>query len=534
MQQTDPSDAIAAALRASEARLSSVLATAMDAIVTVDEAQNVLGFNPSAERLFGHAVADVLGRSLDRLVPARVRAQHAADVARFGQSGASVRSMGGTRVVCAHASGREFPAEARISRAEVDGRHFTTIALRDLTPLDHAEDVSDGLATQLRHAQRVTALGTLAGGVAHEINNVLMRILSNAALAATEAPHAAGLAQPLEEICRACKAGASIVKPILAFIQKRDGLDEFRVLELAPLARETARVLRALLPPNVSIELEVDPTTPTVRAAAVQIEQVIVNLCTNAWHALGEGPGLVELSVERALVAPESAAARRGLSPGEYARIRVVDRGCGMDRQTLERAFEAFFTTKPNGEGTGLGLAVVRGIVTSHGGAIFAESEPAVGSTFDVYLPRADAPAEAASAAKPSGTSTRARSWLLVVDAEAEDALAMARPLERLGYSVVTAVDTTTALDALQARHHELALVLVDPTLLPADGLELARVAARLDRELPVVVATSFATPEFAARAVAAGVREVLAKPLDGRRLLDSIARHARVAPPLH
>ncbi len=516
-----------AALRESERWLAAIVDSTVDAIISLDDSQRIVGFNRSAERIFGPPAADMLGRSLDALLPARFREGHAGMVADYTEHGASARHMGAARVTGLRADGREFPASACISRSTSGGRRLTTVVLRDEEELARAEDANKDLTSQLHHRQRLEALGTLAGGVAHDFNNILMAIGGNLDLAEADAPRHSLVAESLGEIRRASERGAALVKQILAFSRKRPA-EPPAVVELGSVVRDAVRLLRAALPPRVSLRLEIAPETPAVRMPPTQIEQVAMNLCTNAWHAVGAA-GVVRVSVEAALVAADSAAARRGLTPGAFARLRVSDEGCGMDRETLDRIFEPFFTTKPQGEGTGLGLAVVHGIVTSHGGAILVESQPGVGSTFEVYLPASEFPTKPPSPPPEQPTKDApGRGLILVVDDEPTVAIAWSRMLERAGFEVVTAVDASVAIETLAARHGELALLLTDLSMPRHDGVALAREANRLDPALPVVFATCFATPGLATRVSAFNVREVLAKPLALRDLVEAVSRHAR------
>jgi signal transduction histidine kinase len=250
----------------------------------------------------------------------------------------------------------------------------------DVTELRAAERRQRDLEQQLAHSQKLEALGTLAGGIAHDLNNTLVPILSLAKLALMDLPEGSELRQDLETISASSERARDLVKQILAFSRKQNS--NKALIDPATGAARTLQMLRASLPANIAL-VEKIAAVPQIFADAVQLEQVLVNLVTNAAQAIGLGSGVITVEIARAYADPRAARP-------EFVRLAVADTGCGIDNQTVKRIFEPFFTTKDVGEGTGLGLALVHGIVTGHGGTIHVASEPGNGTVFTVLLPAAE------------------------------------------------------------------------------------------------------------------------------------------------
>jgi signal transduction histidine kinase len=268
-----------------------------------------------------------------------------------------------------------------------DITHFVAIK-QDISERLRAEETRARLEEQLHAAQKLDALGTLAGGVAHDFNNILAVILGNVELAAEDVGPAHVAVGSLDEIRRAARRAQSLVQRILAFSREEAGPHE-RVA-LRQVVEDALAILRPAIPATVALTATCAEDTPTVEADATQIEQVLLNVCTNAWHALPESAGRIDVRVD-AVAAGEGTANPTLGPPERWARVRVTDNGSGMDPTTRGRIFEPFFTTKPPGQGTGLGLSVVHGIVKAHGGVIEVASEPGGGTTFTIYLPAAPA-----------------------------------------------------------------------------------------------------------------------------------------------
>jgi PAS domain S-box-containing protein len=324
---------------------------------------------------------------------------------------------------------------------------------------------------QLRQAQKMDALGTLAGGVAHDFNNILAAIRGYGELARLDAPPGGELRQSIDEILTACARARDLVRRILLFSRREQSSRD--VMPLGPVVEEALQLLRATLPPNIEIRSHAAPHLPLVRADATQVHQVVMNLGTNAAYAMRENGGLLSVELGAIDVKTQAAEFLAELKPGRYLRLSVTDTGCGMRPEIRERLFEPFFTTKGQA-GTGLGLSVVHGIVRDHGGTIAVASEPGAGSRFDVHLPAAPEGA-APRAADPAQEPRGAGQHVMYVDDEPALCHVMTRILVHLGYRCTAFTDPVAALHEFRTAPHAFDAVVTDLQMPAMSGLELAR-----------------------------------------------------------
>lgn len=509
-----------ATLRASEQRLSSIVDSAMDAIITVDEDQRILVFNAAACAVFRCAAADAIGQPLARFLPWRFRAAHLDQLRAFVNDPPT--RVERAQITGLRADGEEFPAEVSRSHIEVQGRRIFTVILRDISARLAAEAARDALEAQLRVAQKMEAIGTLASGIAHDFNNILGAIYGYTELARQHAGPDRLLGEFLGEVSTATSRAAALVRQILAF--SRQEQPQRQVIRLAPVIQEALQLLRAAVPSSVSFEVSLPPDTHAVLANATQIHQVIMNLGSNAAHAMRDQTGRMTLTLENCDVDANLAALVADLRPGPHVCLTVRDTGRGMDRATAERIFDPFFTTKAPGDGTGLGLSVVHGIMRGHEGAITVRSQPGDGTTFSLYFPAAlGPPADAPGAAQdlPRGHGER----ILFVDDEETLGRLGKRMLERLGYTVEVETRPQAALAAVRARPGAYALVITDLTMPELRGTDLARQLRELRADLPVLLTSGHSADLTPAGMAAAGIHEVLLKPFSAEDLGRAIQR---------
>jgi PAS domain S-box-containing protein len=468
------------ALHHSEARLAGIVGSAPDAIITVNEAQRIVVFNAAAERMFGCPVADALGEPLDRFIPARFRRAHTEHIREFGQTGVTTRSMTTPgRLVALRNTDEEFPIEATISQVQTDGEKLYSVIIRDVTDRERAEEVLHQTARQLQQAQKMEAVGRLAGGVAHDFNNLLTAVLGHAELALAAADPGGTVHADLERVHTAATKAAAVTGQLLTFSRKQK-LDP-QIVDLGGLVTEIGATLHPLLGEDVRLELSLAPDLGLVRADPAQLEQVLMNLTMNARDAMPSG-GSLTIEMANVDFAEAPLLTEGNLSPGAYVMLKVSDTGIGMRPDVQARIFEPFFTTKGPTKGTGLGLAMVYGIVTQSGGQISVYSEPGAGSTFKIYLPRVTAesgerlpvPTEARAA---GGTET----VLLAEDNEPVRVLAE-RILRGEGYAVLVAAHGYEALQLAKAHPGPIHLLLTD-VMMP--GMSGPRLAEELERDHP-------------------------------------------------
>lgn len=380
------------------------------------------------------------------------------------------------------------------------------------------------LERQLRQAQKMESIGTLAGGIAHDFNNILGIIFGYTDLALLDSSDGSTVQSNLQEVQKAAHRAKDLVRQILAF--SRQSEQERSLMQVGPIVKETLKLLKAALPATIEIRRQTD-TLPhgadIVMADPTQIHQVIMNLCTNAGHAMREKGGLLEVSLSNVELGPHDLAPYADLNPGPYLRLSVKDTGHGMDQAVLERIFEPYFTTKGIGEGTGLGLAVVHGIVKSHGGAITAYSKPGEGSLFHVYLPGAGG--EITAEKTDSELLARGSETILFVDDEPGLVDAGRKALEHLGYKVVSRTGSIEASGAFRAQPDKFDLVITDLSMPQMTGLELARELLRIRPDIPIILCTGFSEMMLPERAKSAGIRELLFKPLIIADLSNTVRR---------
>jgi PAS domain S-box-containing protein len=409
----------------------------------------------------------------------------------------------------------------------------------DITARRQDEAARASLETQLRESQKMQAVGTLAGGVAHDFNNIIATILGNAELAREDAKANPVALQSLDEIRKAGARARDLVQQILSFSRRQP--TERRCIALAPVVEEATRLLRATLPARLTLQARCAEDVPRVLADATQIQQVIINLATNAMQAMKTGPGVIDIALDTVLLNAVLAGANPGLRemhgrhPGRTVRLVVKDTGAGMDEATLSRIFEPFFTTKAVDEGTGLGLSVVHGIVQTHEGVILVDSQPGRGATFSIYLPVASASEGAAVPVEPVRAMPPAAAGglhLLYIDDDESLVFLVKRLLERRGYRVSGHTDQAYALAMLRADPQAFDLVLTDYNMSGMSGLDVAREVRVIRDGLPVAIASGFIDEALREQAAAAGVRELIFKATEVEEFCEAVQRLAESRAP--
>lgn len=495
------------ALRLSENRMAAIINSSLDAIVCVDADQRIAVFNPAAAALFRCPAEQALNTSLERFLPEAMAAIAAVQNASHAQLG---------EVNGQTADGHPLALEVSVSCERHPQGNITTVFARDLTGRKAME-------AQLRESHKMQAVGTMAGGIAHDFNNILSAILGNVTLARQDAGEASPAQVSLAEIEKAGRRARDLVRQILTF--SRNEAPSLEAVQLADVVHESLRLLQVTLPPNITLESLIDPATPPVLANATQVGQALVNLGTNAIHAIGEARGTVRIELSAIpLAAP--AAEKVGLAAGLFAALRVSDTGSGMDRAMLQRIFEPFFTTKEVGQGTGLGLAVVHGVMRTHMGAVDVHSQPGQGSTFTLYFPAhagtAPLPEVVASAAAPSPLA-RTSGHVMYVDDDQALLFLVKRVLTRQGLKVSTFDDPQQALLTLRQAANDYDLLVTDYNMPGFSGVDLLRQVHTIRPELPVALASGYVTPEIEHSARAAGARALIHKPNDVEELCATV-----------
>ncbi len=396
-------------------------------------------------------------------------------------------------------------------------------AMRDITQQCQMEADKARMEASLRQAQKMEALGALAGGIAHDFNNVLTGILGNAELLRMHFPPLSTEENDsLGQIVAASRRATELVRQILTF--SRRGEQTKAPTDLRAVVKEALKFIRAAIPSTIAIRMRLDENCPPVMADSTQIYQVVMNLCVNASHAMLPNPGTLEIALLPVQIEAWHELARVGLNAGQHVLLKVSDTGCGMDAATRERIFEPYFTTKKKGEGTGLGLTVVHGIILAHNGHITVSSELGKGTTFSIYLPAIKRPTEQPAAAAEELVGGRGER-ILVVDDESALAHVVANMLEELGYQVTEVHRSPEALELFQRAPERFQLVLTDLTMPGMDGLTLAQALIKLRPGLPVILCTGFSEVVAEKSAADCGISAVLTKPFMLRELANAIRK---------
>jgi PAS domain S-box-containing protein len=399
----------------------------------------------------------------------------------------------------------------------------------DITERKRAEKERGKLQARLAQAQKMEAIGTLAGGIAHDFNNILSIIVGNAELAMLDVPEWSPAQDNLKEVREATLRARELVKQILLFArQKEHTLSHIR---LEPIAKESLKMLRASIPTTVEIREDIEEDLPSVLADPSQVQQIIMNLCTNAGQVMEAEGGTLTVRLDRAVLEAPLPTLVDVLSPGRYVRMQVTDMGPGIPPEIVERIFDPFFTTKGVGEGTGLGLAVVHGIVQDRSGGITVESEGGRGTTFTVYLPASDAESVEAKTEQtrelPRGTER-----ILFVDDEPMIIKLGQRMLEKQGYIVQTRASGTDALECFRQDPQRFDLVVTDMTMPGMRGDRLAEEIMAIRPDIPVILSTGYSKQISNEKAREMGIRAFVMKPLTKHELANTLREVLDERPP--
>jgi len=510
--------------RAVELRLRAAVESSPSGLLMTDGQGNVVLVNREVELLFGYSREELLGRPVEMVIPNRYRPGHTGFRSGF-MADPKVRAMGAGRDLYGlRKDGSEVPIEIGLTPVATEEGMFVLASIVDITARRKAEEERRHLEEELRQSQKLEAVGTLAGGIAHDFNNILFAITGYAELIAkgTRAPEA--VTEDLAELMKAARRGKDLVERILVFSRRQPS--ERHPLELGPMVVEAAKLLRATLPPSIDLKVNVHPKAPRVLGDATSVHQVLMNLGTNAAHAM-PGGGALEITVEPQYLRDHAVRAHPGLHEGWYAVLVVRDHGTGIDPAVRGRIFEPFFTTKPKGSGTGLGLSIVHTIMKAHDGVVALDSAPDQGTTATCFFPALEsATAEADHDAEeaPRGHGER----ILLVEDEPTLARMSTRRLEALGYRVTADTDAVHALESFRGRANDFDLVISDYLMPRMVGLDFARAVHDIRPELPIVLLTGYIEelPEETIRA--AGVRRLISKPATieelGQALHDVLA----------
>jgi hypothetical protein len=492
--------------------LRAAVEFAPNGFLLVDASGSIVLVNREIERIFGYSRAELVGRSVETLVPPRARAQHP-ELRKEFFANPSARAMGAGRDLTGlRKDGSEVPVEIGLNPIRTAQGLCVLSSIVDISRRRELEVERHHLEEELRQSQKMEALGTLAGGIAHDFNNVLSAIVGFAELASAAAT-VPDVRPDLREILEAAERGRDLVRRILSFARRQEIV--LKPIDLGAAIGEAIRLLKPTLPATIDLRVHL-PSEPLRSVADVtSVQQVVMNLATNAAQSMPRG-GVLEIELEPTSVREGPAPLRPGLREGDHALLVVRDTGSGMEPDVLAHAFEPFFTTKPSGQGTGLGLATVHSILVKLGGAIDLESRPGAGTVARCWFPliESEEPVGAVELVEiPRGEGER----LLVVDDEPGLVRAWGRQLERLGYRVTAIDGARRALAAFEAKPDAFDAALLDRLMPEIDGIALAAEIHTIRPDLPILLMSGFIEDLPADLHRGLGIRTVLMKPVPAR-----------------
>ena len=464
-----------AAIREGEVKLQAITSTATDAIILIDDGGKVVYWNIAAENMFGYDRNEMLGRNLDIIIPPQYKEAHKKAFSRFAKIGKIYQ------VSALRKDGSEFPIELSISGLLLKGKWHSAGVVRDITGRRNME-------TQLRQAQKMEAIGTLAGGVAHDFNNILTAIIGFASLLTMKMAKSDPFLHDVNHILAAADRAVTLTQSLLAFSRKTP--IETKPINLNDIIIRIEKLLVKLLREDIEFTTTLAAEELTIMADSAQIEQVLINLITNAGDAMPKG-GQLRISTDVVELDREFTKVHGYGTPGRYATLTCSDNGSGMDKETVQRIFEPFFTTKEVGKGTGLGLAIVYGIIKQHNGYINCYSEPGKGTTFRIYLPLTlrlpEGEVNVVETQPKGGTET-----ILIAEDDTAARYLTKQVLETYGYQVIEAIDGEDAITKFIENKDEIHLVILDVIMPKMNGKEACEKILQLKSDMKCLFTSGY------------------------------------------
>jgi PAS domain S-box-containing protein len=494
----------------SEERYRTVLEANPDPVVVCDMEGKLIYLNPAFTDTFGWTIEERLGKKMDVFVPEEnwPETKMIIDRALAGKGFSGFETWRYTK------EGNTIPVS--ISAAiywDRDGNPAgSVVSIRDISEQKQLE-------AQLQHAQKLKAVGTLAGGIAHEFNNLLQAVQGYAELLLLRRKKEEPTYRELDEIVRAAKRGGELSQQLLTFSRKVES--KLRPVDLNFEVDRAIKLLSRTVPRMIEIEFHSEKELKPVNADPAQIEQILVNLALNAKDAMPDG-GKLTIGTENVIFNEEYCRRQAGAESGEYVLLMVADTGHGMDKETRERIFEPFFTTKGLGEGTGIGLAIIYGIVKNHGGRITCSSVPGAGTTFKIYLPAMEHEAPSAKEEEPASLEGGAETILLVDDEESILDLGK-EVLCRFGYTLLTAPDGKTALEFYRNEHGQIDLVILDMIMPGMSGRQCLEGLLKINPKAKVVISSGYSHIGHRKETMKAGARSFISKPYEIKQMLQVV-----------
>ncbi len=489
--------------------LEKAVGQAGDGIIVVNAKGIIEYANSASERISGYPRGEMIGTALDLLQPDKEISRQV--YSAIGEEGIWKGHIPGKRK-----DGTKYEIEATVSVVQSEqGQALNYVVI------EHDVTNEIKMEQQIRQMQKMEALGRLAGGIAHDLNNILYPIIINTEMLLDEEGPGTTTHQPLRQILTAAYRQRDLVRQILAFSRRSE--QKLKPIRVGPLIKESLKFLRASLPSTIEIKQKFTASDDMIMGDPPQIHQMIMNLGSNASDALTSQSGTIGIELSDTVLDPEHTYS--DVKPGRYLQLTVCDTGRGMSHEVLDHIFEPFYTTKDVNKGSGMGLAVVHGIVKSHRGAVTVESKPGKGSRFVIYLPLLDKGYQQKEEIAGGEKKDHGKKQILLVDDEGIVLNSVQRALERMGYTVAAEKDSETALDLFRNNPQGFDLIITDQTMPRLTGVELSEEAMRIRPDMPVILCTGFSEVISEQEAKKMGIKELLMKPATTKDLDEAINR---------
>lgn len=492
--------------------LASIVESSDDAIIGKTLDGIIVSWNRGAQKIYGYTNSEIIGKPISTIAPCEYQDEWE-QLLKKVKAGKSIEHYETQRQ---RNDGKIIHVALTISPIRnISGELIgaSTIA-RDIT--EHKQ-----LENQIQQLQKMEALGRFAGGIAHDLNNILYPIIIDTELLLEESAPNTNLHQALNKILTAAYRQRDLIRQILSFSRRSE--QKLNPIKVTPVLKETIDLIKSSLPGTIKIEKHVDVYSDKILGDSTQIQQVIMNLFRNAADALKSQTGTIKVSLSNTYIEPMQT--HPELKAGRFLKLIVKDTGHGMTKEVMDQIFEPFYTSKELGKGSGMGLAVVHGIIKNHGGTITVESEPGKGSEFTVILPTTDEKIETQTLAIDKSRSVKEKRNVLLVDDEEIILSSLQNVLKRLGYNVVAAKDAMEALELFRATPDTFDLVITDLTMPQITGVELAKKLINIQTDIPIILCTGFNDVIHEDEAKAIGIRELLLKPASTNELKNAIGR---------